>query len=187
MLMWIALIAANQLSLIPSNSIPVLLSEFCLQFFLGCASAFLVLRFQRGPSFLIFILGTCLLVLLWYLELSGIVEHHQRGFRLLYGIAFSVIIVGMVSYELKSNIKLPSILLTIGGASYSIYLSHLFFSGIYYKIFDIIGLLEILPIPISAILLIVITVISSIYLSKLVEIPISKWARVRLSNVKKAD
>ena len=104
-----------------------------LYFIFGIAAFYL----SRFGSFAIcriaFMSGLVLLVGNYFVELSF---GPAKLLIVLYGASFSGIISGLASLELNfKNIKEVSLFTLLGNASYSIYLTHLAFEGLFTKIF----------------------------------------------------
>ena len=177
-LIWFSLIVFHQF-ITPLYS-SILLSAWTLQFFMGCFAGYLIIKTKARFNISALVIGGLYLFATWYFELNEVLNGFGKFARLHYGIAFTLIVIGIVGLEKKYSIVIPNILLVLGKSSYSIYLCHLFFSGIYYKLFDITGLLHILPSFISALIIICVTIYSSVLLSKLIEIPCTKFVRNKL-------
>jgi exopolysaccharide production protein ExoZ len=106
-----------------------------LEFIFGCLAAYTILNYQyKHGIFLVYsALGMLILAILN-------TEYHGSNVSgvspaIAYGIPFSILIVGTVWIEKNISLKIPSILLYLGNASYSIYLTHCFFLNNLAKIY----------------------------------------------------
>lgn len=162
--------------------IPVISSSFNIQFFFGLGVAYLLKKQLLPKSKFILLISLFIVGTISTLELTDNLSHNGIISRVLYGMAFSLIIIGCISTEHLTLKKFPKIFLKLGSSSYSIYLLHLFFGGILFKIFTVVGLHDLVPITISAITLIVLTVYLSYITSTVIEIPLSKSVRNYLLN-----
>lgn len=147
---------------------------------MGCFAAHLLMTNKSLDGHYLFSIGIGCLLLLFVGELYGSINGFSPYSRILYGLTFTLIVTGLCILERTKPYKLPSLLKVLGTSSYSIYLSHLFFIGIYYKVFLIVGLIDSLPISFSAAFVLMLTLISSIVLSKLVEFPLMAFIRQRI-------
>jgi exopolysaccharide production protein ExoZ len=174
---WLTLVLIHNFYSPVLVDVPVLFSAFNIQFFLGMSVAYLYSKNKLTSSSYVLYCALLCLFLLMCLELSGILNGYQKWARVSYGFAFAFILFGALAEEKKRSKAIPSLFLKLGSASYSVYLLHLFFGGIIFKVFSILGLHDVLPIFVSAILTISITVYLAYLTSKMVEIPISKFVR----------
>ncbi len=174
----------------PVNS----MSEFIfngrnIEFLFGCLSAYLVSRYNCKYGMALITLGTFLL------SISAIIDFDYRRLSLspvlAFGLPFTLIILGSVSIEKNSFVKIPSILIAIGNASYAIYLIHGFLINNFTKIFT--ALLNDLNfttpyqgyfiINLLAIIIAVLSVACGIFTYMYVEKPILKFLRIRLRKI----
>ncbi len=103
-----------------------LFSPYNLEFFMGCLSGFLIRYFHIKWNPLLLILGLLLFILniSFYLSQNNINDYFRIIF---FGLPSFLIISSFSLIPLSIQKKIPSILLFIGDASYSIYLTHQFF------------------------------------------------------------
>ena len=158
---------------------PVIFSSFNLQFLMGMAIC--ILSRHNIKSNIIFLTSAIIILIsVCALELTGVLNGHSPEARVYYGLSFAFILFAIVNNESHFN-KPPKLLLELGQSSYAIYLLHYFFGGILFKLFEVTKVNELLPIWLSAITLLSITVACSHYTSKKIEIPLSKFVRKKLS------
>lgn len=105
---------------------PLFISRFFnpinLEFLFGCLIALAVLKDKLRNLKRMVPFGVILLVLSAALQYYGILNMHRF---IMWGIPFSVLILGLVKLEMKKRMNVPKILIYLGDASYSIYLTHL--------------------------------------------------------------
>jgi peptidoglycan/LPS O-acetylase OafA/YrhL len=162
------------------NTALVLLSAFNIQFFIGMFTAFLLKKFNIKYGVILLWTGICAFSLIAGMEINGLIDGYSNIARLYYGIASMFVILGLVSYERENILKLGLLCESIGRSSYAIYLTHLIVSGILFKIFSYLGVINVLPYWGSAALLIATTVYIACWISKTIEIPLSKLMRKAL-------
>jgi len=159
---------------------PVLFSAFNLQFLMGMLAAYLLKRQNKFiPSYFLS-LGIVSVTIAIFCELSGIMNGFNETARVVYGLAFTLLLIGAVQKERKIDFNIPNIALFLGRSSYSIYLTHLIIGGIVFKLFMITNLINILPIPLSAFLVVFFAIIGGCILSHYVEMPLTKKIRKRI-------
>jgi exopolysaccharide production protein ExoZ len=129
---WTVLIIGQSYYWMPLGYHPILLSLSMLEFLLGCLGALLVLAFRPriSPVWLWVVATGCLAIGVIDSGEVLIGSHHNiRNFALPY---LALIVVG-AGCELGGMRRFPGVLMLLGNASYSIYLSH------YYLIWDLNG------------------------------------------------
>ncbi|MBA6348681.1 acyltransferase [Colwellia sp. BRX8-9] len=174
------LILAIQFTGLQNFNIPLFTSAFCFQFMAGMVAARIVSTVSIQHLKYFFYIGTGLLLMTWWAELANLLNGYGKNSRLFYGIAFALVVIGIVTIENGKNIEYPKVWLILGKSSYSIYLTHLFFGGIYYKIMDLMGVLIIFPSFISLLIVILFTVVSGVLFSNIIEFPVTKYLRSKL-------
>jgi peptidoglycan/LPS O-acetylase OafA/YrhL len=124
-LLWCSLIAGAELRWMRLSPHPILLSTSMLEFFLGCLGALIIRRFRPRLSgwWLLAAALLCAAIGVFDSVESALDHHHNiRNFAIPY---FLLIVVG-VGFELRRARRYSRLLMLIGDASYSIYLSHFY-------------------------------------------------------------
>lgn len=124
---WLLLILSNGYSDGALGSTPLLqvfTDERNLEFMLGAAGAICVIKWRPWRPRLLAATGAIAFVLSACYVWSG---HEVSSYVLLFGVPAAVLIVGSAWLELASQGQMPRPLVFIGGASYSIYLTHVLF------------------------------------------------------------
>ena len=99
-------------------------SPYNLEFAMGCATAYAIQIGARVPSHRLALLGATVFLI------SGLSEpflHERFGQRhsiACYGFASMLLVWGAVRWERGATVRMPRLLLVLGDASYSIYLTH---------------------------------------------------------------
>ena len=101
-----------------------LLNERNLEFILGCLAAYIVLNVKVKYGKLIAVVGGLIfLYFSWYVVQGSNVP----SFTFTFGLASFLLVVGSSSIEIQKAVKWPKVLVFLGDASYSIYLTHVIF------------------------------------------------------------
>jgi len=180
LLIWFSTIVLFNYFLTIQLNLGVLFSAFNLQFFMGMIAALVLLKSKVAFPRMIFVFGVCLFVIVAYLELQGGINGYGNNARLFYGVASVLIIIGSVAYENNNTMSFPWIAKFLGKSSYSIYLTHLFFNGILFKLFLMWGLIDLLPHWVSALSIIFLIIILACLVSVFIEIPLTRLIRKRV-------
>lgn len=127
LLAWLFLIIfLNQQSASETSPTLLLISNpLTLEFILGCFAGLLVVDNQRRFAKMTTALGVFLLVGGW-LYYHHFVHSELLGWTraLLLGVPYSMIVYGATAWEARGSLRNSSLLVTLGDASYSIYLLH---------------------------------------------------------------
>jgi exopolysaccharide production protein ExoZ len=130
MTIWIAstfLYTAAKLSDIAGpNSVwlNTLLNERNLEFCMGCLSAHLVIHNRVIGQWTLMVIGLALFgVSAWYAAHGWVPLLYSPVF----GLASFLIVTGSAAYELRHRLQIPAVLVSLGDASYSVYLTHVMF------------------------------------------------------------
>ncbi|WP_138497557.1 acyltransferase family protein [Nostoc sp. PA-18-2419] len=126
---WIVGIIISFLNGLPGENLILMFifDEHNLEFVLGCLAAYIISKFRfKFKKLLIY---TSIFILILSVINTKYGEYDVSGISSLiaYGIPFTFLIIGSVYLEMSSKINIPLILIYIGNASYSIYLTHGFF------------------------------------------------------------
>jgi len=136
---WITGVILNLFNLLPiSNNflLMFIFDEHNLEFVLGCLAAYTIS--QSKFKFKNSLIYTSLFLLVLSIINTRDGEFNVSGIPTLigYGLPFTLLIIGSVYLEMSSKIDVPLILIYLGDASYSIYLTHGFFLSNISKILD---------------------------------------------------
>ncbi|MGV3704164.1 MAG: acyltransferase family protein [Arcticibacter sp.] len=169
--------------LAPDVAMPgiLLLNVRILEFLTGCVVAYLILKSRRISDFLLFtllVLGIGALFVFypnWVATGVGI---------LMLALINGLIVYKVVSLDLQRRVDCPRLLLLIGEASYSIYLSHIIFLSLFLRVFqtaitrlNISGYLALQGIYLTVLLL---CVGGGVLIYRYVERPVLKYLNKRL-------
>jgi peptidoglycan/LPS O-acetylase OafA/YrhL len=177
--LWFLILVMQFIGIQPVN-LSLLSSAFCFQFMAGIVAAYIVSSVSFKHLKKCFYVGISILLIIWWAELANHLNGFGKNARLFYGLAFSLIVIGVVAIENGRKMEFANIWLILGKSSYSIYLTHLFFGGIYYKIMDLMGVLGALPASISVVFVVVFTVVTGVVFSHVIELPVTQYLRSKL-------
>lgn len=121
--LWCAAIVGTSYGGVRLGAHPILLSPLVLEFFLGCLGAIAVLRLRPRISGAWLAASVLACVAVGVIDGFGVVRgsHHDL---LRFGPAYLALIVAGAGYELARERRYPRLLMVIGDASFSIYLTH---------------------------------------------------------------
>ena len=171
---WILAIILNSVSLISAagnDFLNLLLSAWNIEFILGMLAAYYLSTYKLPKPAIILLLAVIGFMGTGILENMDILDGTQSIARLPYGIFSMLILMGLVEYERSEGLKIPNFFILIGEASYSIYLMHLFFIGIVYKVISVAGGLKIMPVWSIYIILFIAAILGGTLFSILAEKP----------------
>ncbi|OAN51541.1 acyltransferase family protein [Magnetospirillum moscoviense] len=171
---WLAAIAVA-LAGQPVGLMPVFVSAYNLEFFLGMGAAWWVRQDPVAFSRDILWVGLTLITALAAAEVAGWFDGYAPSTRWSYGLASALIVVGLVGRERGGHFRSAAAMAWLGRASYSIYLFHLTFIGLADKLWDRIGLGEWVWARYA--ILVVAGIGGGIVVSRLVEYPLMRLVR----------
>lgn len=175
-LAWVLAVAIGWLERPESGLGRVGLSSYNLQFALGMLAA-RVARGARVPSPGISAGAGALAFLgVGIAESEGALDGYGDAARVAYGAAAWLFVSGIVARERESGLRVPGLLSLLGKSSYSIYLVHLLFIGVAYKLLDAAGATR-LPGHVQLLLLVSIGIAGGVLVSRWVETPLIAVAR----------
>ena len=157
-------------------------SPLIIEFFFGILIYFifkLTLFKIRGPLFML--LGLILFTISGYLTNHDFILFRTDLNRVaLFGLPSFLIILGAVAYDIKKDVKMYNFLLSIGDASYSLYLIHLPIVVIVIKILSKQPSINLLSLNVFLILLFVFIIIFSVAIHKIIEKRITKFLKAKV-------
>mgnify|MGYP000456267519 CR=1 FL=1 len=112
-----------------------------------------------------------------FFEVQGSIDGYGKYARLYYGLSSALLIVGCVAYEKKHSLNPPWVAKTIGSSSYSIYLTHLLFNGLFFKLFSLIGIVSAMAYWASASIIIMLAIVLGCLTSHFIELPLTQFTR----------
>ena len=136
-LIWILLVVSyNVMSPLKTEYLSFLFNVIVLEFLFGCVVAYLI-RKNVKISYLILLpaLIVLFILLLMNIEIDGLVFKRDLTNVTLMGLFFATLTYMAVEFDKTNIIKYPAVLVLIGDASYSIYLSHNMFLSALTKLY----------------------------------------------------
>ncbi len=189
---WLLLIGCDILAVRTGPGIGRLVdlySPFDLEFFLGMLAANLVHRVRIPYAWTVLLLGVAGFFGLGVAEDLHRVVGPANGTHLGYGLASMVMVLGLVELERQERLPTPRALLRLGGASYSLYITHLLIIGAAWQLLVLCRLDVVLPVWSQFALLVAGAMLAGIVVSRLIEMPligVTRWllstAHPRLHN-----
>lgn len=95
-----------------------------IEFIFGCIVAYIVINKRIKYRVGLMLFGLLSLIVGWNMVINGEVQRSSTESMFIIGLACSFLVLSAASIDLKRKIKVPKLLLLIGDASYSIYLTH---------------------------------------------------------------
>ncbi|MBD2677970.1 MULTISPECIES: acyltransferase [Nostoc] len=183
---WIAGVILNLFSLLPIGNnfiLTFIFDEHNLEFVLGCVVAYTVSRSKiKFKNSLIYV-SIFMLVLSIINTKYGEFDVSGIPSLISYGIPFTLLILGSVYLEMSNKINIPLILIYLGDASYSIYLTHGFFLSNISKILDVLARKsEVLYTIISFNIIVFLTVVIAVAMGCLIHTYVEKPLFINLRN-----
>lgn len=183
-ILWGSFIVSKWIGLLPGLSgsyLGLIGSTYNLQFFMGMGVA-LLLRHSTVPwAPHLLALGLVSFLITAVLENMHILDGYADPARIYYGVSASITLWGLVEVERQGLISAPNWLTRLGAASYSIYLIHLFGSGVINKVWEFSGLSSLLSDHILFLAIVAAGVVVGILLSVYIEQPLLRLLRQKLS------
>jgi exopolysaccharide production protein ExoZ len=116
-----------------SAALNVVISPFCLEFFLGIGAAVILSRRAVPFSRILLAVGLTGFAVAGLCEVAGWLSGFGTAARLAYGTCAFMVILALVERERSGLLKVPRIMALLGRASYSVYLVHLIAIGTTFK------------------------------------------------------
>lgn len=176
---WLVFIVLNWISALPFDSSIVaskILLDYNIQFYFGIFAAWLNLKNIIASKHFFLILGFLLFFSTGMAENNGLINGYSSSARIYYGLSSFLMVLGFACVkEIKGRIGIS--LNSLGSASYSIYLTHLIFIGIFYKILETTGLFLHLPIWLTYLTLSTAGIVGGIFVSRFIEYPLMRFVK----------
>lgn len=154
-----------------------LASPFNVEFFLGLMAAWLVARRRNFHAGIFLGVGVLIFVGAGILENLALMDGYAPFARIAYGLGAMGIVIGLALPRVAGEIVVPSVLIRLGAASYSIYLMHLPCIGIVYKLLAVFGILPLLPVWGTYLVLVFAGVTGGVLVSRVIEAPLTNAVR----------
>ncbi len=158
-----------------------------IEFFMGITAAVLIPKISFKIAMPLIITGSAIFLMsAIFLNFNYVLVNNTFNRVILFGIPSFLFITGLVKYELTNKIKVHSIFLLLGEASYSLYLIHLPVLVASFKILEKFNVSNNLVIHCIILLMVCIICYASIIFYKFVEKPIitrlNSLRRVKIAN-----
>lgn len=154
-----------------------LCDPFDIEFFLGMLAANLVHRIRIPCAWGVLLLGGVGFFGLGIAEDLHQVVGPASGTHLGYGLASMLMVLGLVELERQKRLFTPRALLRLGGASYSLYITHLLVIGAIWQLLVLCRMDAVLPVWSQFTLLAGGAVLGGLAVSRLIEAPLIELVR----------
>lgn len=172
---WLAIILSRFSDLLVGGN--PLFDPFNVEFFFGMGAAWLLRRRRIPAPLVVLFAGAAVFFMAGGIEDAGLLPGQSVLTHTGYAIGALFIILGLVESERQHRLYVPKIMTSLGGASYSIYLTHLLGIGAIWQIMLRTGLDRTLPLWGQFIVIFVGGVATGWIMSQAVERPILSLAR----------
>jgi peptidoglycan/LPS O-acetylase OafA/YrhL len=169
---WLVLVFVSLMVSLPGVVLPFLASAYHLDFFLGMASAWLVLQDHVPLPRLLALIGVSLFVLTGVAENSGYIVSSGLADQMFFGFGSSALITGIATAERRGAVHFGRTAEFFGGMSYSLYLVHTTFIGLTAHVLMSSKIIQFMPGPIVALLCIAVALVGGAALYALIERPL---------------
>jgi exopolysaccharide production protein ExoZ len=174
---WIICILLNSFNVIDFSRTPyanVIFSNNNIEFLIGCVVAFFVLNYSLKYRVSILVIGLLLFIYSWVSVIEGNILRGSTESMLMFGISCGLIVLGTSLLDINFQPKIPKLFIILGDASFSIYLTHIYFFGILNLVFMKLDLVN----PLFAFVFnVIVTLILGIVCYYLVEKPLLSFLR----------
>lgn len=167
-------------------------SEYNIEFFFGMCAAWLGMRWQArakdgtnrqnmskvlivSSNFLV-MFGVLMFLVVGAAENSKQFDGYAPIARLIYGVSSMIVVLGLVSCHMDAG-NLSTVLRRLGAASYSIYLTHFIFIGVFYKLSVMFGVFAKVPDWMMFLILSGASVAGGIAISTFIEYPLMRLVK----------
>ena len=154
-----------------------LCGPFDIEFFLGMLAANLLHRIRIPCAWAVLLLGGVGFFGLGIAEDLHQVVGPASSTHLGYGLASMLVVLGVVELERQERLLTPRALLRLGGASYSLYITHLLVIGAVWQLLVLCRLDAVLPVWGQFALLAGSAVSGGLATTRLIEAPLIGWVR----------
>jgi len=192
LVVWVFTILAYSLGFMlkPENPfMGLFVSAWNFEFILGLFSGFYLSRYRLPIPMVLLLLSILGFLVVGMYENIDALDGTRPYARLPYGFLSLIILMSLVECERSGCLRVPNIMVLIGESSYSIYLMHLLFIGVTYKVMMFVGVLNDIPVWIIYSLLFVCAVAGGVVFFLAIERPILKasYALANMSVARKSN
>jgi exopolysaccharide production protein ExoZ len=154
-----------------------LTSTFDFEFFLGMAASWISQEMNLPAPKLITVIGLASFLAIGVAENLTLINYWSFFTHFGYGLSAAVLVCGLVAWERTGTMLIPTLLVVVGDASYTLYLIHLLVIGALWQMLSHLGLNYELSASTTYIFLVVGATLAALAVRNAIEKPIT--ARVR--------
>jgi exopolysaccharide production protein ExoZ len=174
-LMWFGVIVAQQFA--SGMNLAAVSSLFNVHFFIGMGAAWLLRHYTVPSPKAVLWAGIVIFLCAGLAEDAGLFPGLSYFTHLGYGVGSGLTILGLVEAERQNRLHVPRIMTALGGASYSIYLTHLMSIGAVWQIMLAAHVTDLLPPRAQFVTLFTGASVGGWVISRLIEHPTTEIAR----------
>lgn len=153
----------------------------------GIASAWLLVRYDLAYPRLAAAVGVIAFVAFGAMADLGLFFQYGLVSKFAFGLASTIVLLGLISAERQRLIRIGPIGVLIGGASYSLYLIHPLANGLTVRALATLGVLQWLPTVIVVVMMAGTSILASVLLHLRVEMPIMTAIRAVSSSDRRSS
>jgi peptidoglycan/LPS O-acetylase OafA/YrhL len=152
-------------------------SVFDVEFFLGMLAAWTLRRVKVPAPRAMLLVGGLAFLAVGIAENMSLARPLADATHLGYGVGAMLMVIGMVEAERRGRLRAPGFLVTLGGASYALYLTHLMASAALWQALRLTGLADTLPVWLQFAGFVLVSVAVGLVASWTVEARLNRFAR----------
>ena len=174
-LAWLGVIVAQQF--VSGIDLAAVSSLFNVHFFIGMGAAWLLRHHTVPKPKAVLWAGVVIFLCAGLAEDAGLIPGLSYFTHLGYGVGSGLTILGLVEAERQNRLYVPRVMTALGGASYSIYLTHLMSIGAVWQIMLAAHVVDLLPSSVQFVTLFIGAAVGGWVISRLSEHPTTEIAR----------
>ena len=155
-------------------------SSIPLEFLAGCILAKVYMRKWFLPALPAIAAVLASSVFIYWIGSQVLVKHEYDAWRVLYfGLPSVILTAGLLSLEGRRLVTFPALMIAIGDASYSLYLSHQLLQQFIGRIWKMLGLRDALPPNLLFVIGIVAPIVAALICYRWFERPTTRWLNMK--------
>lgn len=136
LMLWVSIILLNSFNIFNMKEyliIDVIFSNYNIEFLIGIIIAYYTLKYSIKSKISNVLLAVILIIFAWINVIEGNIIRGSTTSVIIFGSCFGLLILFSISLRINTEAIIPKILIVLGDASYSIYLTHVFIFGFLYQ------------------------------------------------------
>ncbi len=152
-----------------------------IEFLFGVIAAIIIVESNISRPLILLSLGVTGFILSYYMATIHLIQEDGGTSVICFGVSFALVIIGSVALEQQKILNVPRVFILVGEASYAIYLFHIMFLSLIIKRL----LINLAPSNMLGIVLTLFLIIVGIFVHVFIELPMTKFIKIRAFNVVK--